>query len=156
MQENLGLIFCSILSILGCWVSFPSLRRCCSSRTFNLYSAELESGNALGACLQTPAPVLDKIPGPMGARFLSSIGLGCGTLIGRAQIFPVPVLDKNRSPSSGFSGGNPEPWKIDQTKRCLEGAQKLLRKLCSLVPFLPPVCLTRTLLQYQGLGHYIK
>ena len=38
-------------------------------------STELESGNALGAFLQTPAPVLDRISGPMGARFLSSTGL---------------------------------------------------------------------------------
>ena len=47
----------------------------------------MESGNATGAFLQTPAPVLDKISGPMGARFLSSAGLGSGNLIGRAQ-FP--------------------------------------------------------------------
>ena len=45
------------------------------------------TGNAIGAFLQTPAPVLDKISGPMGARFLSSTGLGSGNLIGRAQ-FP--------------------------------------------------------------------
>ena len=53
----------------------------------NLSSTELESGNAIGAFLQTPAPVLDKISGPMGARFLSSTGLGSGNLTGRAQ-FP--------------------------------------------------------------------
>ena len=34
----------------------------------------------------------------MGARFLSSTGLGSGNLIERAQFFPVPALDKNRSP----------------------------------------------------------
>ena len=34
-----------------------------------LSSTELQSGNAIGAFLQTPAPVLDKISGPMGARF---------------------------------------------------------------------------------------
>ena len=44
---------------------------------------------------QTPAPVLDKISGPMGARFLSSAGLGFGVLIGRAQFLPVPALNKN-------------------------------------------------------------
>ena len=33
----------------------------------NLSSTELESGNAIGAFLQTPDPVLDKISGPMGA-----------------------------------------------------------------------------------------
>ena len=57
-------------------------------------STELESGNAIGAFLQTPAPVLDKIPGPMGTRFLSSTWLGSGDLIGRAQFPPAPALDK--------------------------------------------------------------
>ena len=61
-------------------------------------STELESGNALGAFLQTPDPVMDKISEPMGARFLSSVGLGSGNLIGRAQFPPAPALDKNRSP----------------------------------------------------------
>ena len=64
----------------------------------NLSSTELESGNAIGAFLQAPAPVLDKISGPMGARFLSSTGLRSGNLIETAQFFPVPALDKNRSP----------------------------------------------------------
>ena len=53
----------------------------------------------IGAFLQTPAPVLDKISGPMGARFLSSTGLGSGNLIGRAQLPPAPALDKNWSPN---------------------------------------------------------
>ena len=44
------------------------------------------------------APVLDTISGPMGARFLSSTGLGFGTLTERTKVFPVPALDKNRSP----------------------------------------------------------
>ena len=35
----------------------------------------------------------------MGARFLSSTGLGSGNLIGRAEFPPAPALDKNRSPS---------------------------------------------------------
>ena len=48
--------------------------------------------------LQTPAPVLAKFSGRMDARFLSSVGQGFGTLIGRAQIFPAPALDKNQSP----------------------------------------------------------
>ena len=61
----------------------------------NLSSTELESGNATGAFLQTPAPVLDNISGPMGAILLSNTGLQFGTLIGRAQFHPVPVLDKN-------------------------------------------------------------
>ena len=42
----------------------------CSCSVFadrNLSSTELESGNAIGAFLQTPAPALDKISGPMGA-----------------------------------------------------------------------------------------
>ena len=34
----------------------------------------------MGALLQTPAPVLDQISGPMAARFLSSAGLGSGNL----------------------------------------------------------------------------
>ena len=65
---------------------------------WNLSNTELESGNALGAFLQTSAPVLDKNSGPMGAQFLSSTGLGFVNLIERAQIFPVPALDKNQSP----------------------------------------------------------
>ena len=36
----------------------------------------------------------------MGARFLSSTGLGSGNLIGRAQFPPAPALDKNWSPIS--------------------------------------------------------
>ena len=55
--------------------------------------------HALGAFLQTPAPVLDKNSGPMGAQFLSSTGLGFVNLIERAQLFPAPALDKNQSPS---------------------------------------------------------
>ena len=65
---------------------------------WNLSSAELESGNTIGAFLQTTAPVLDKICGPMGARFLSSTGLGSGNHTGWAQFPPAPALDKNRSP----------------------------------------------------------
>ena len=61
-------------------------------------SAELESGNAPGAFLQTPAPVLDKISGPMGARLLYSAGLQFANLIERAQLLPIPALDQNRSP----------------------------------------------------------
>ena len=37
----------------------------------------------------------------MGARFLSSTGLQSGKPIERAQFFPVPALDKNRSPIQG-------------------------------------------------------
>ena len=61
-------------------------------------STELESGKCHRSLPQTPAPVLNTISGPMGARFLSSIGLGFGSLIVRAQLFPAPALDKNRSP----------------------------------------------------------
>ena len=68
---------------------------------WNLSSTELEPGKAIGAFLQTPAPVLDKISGPMGAPFLSSTGLGSGNLIGWAQFPPAPALDKNRSPIFG-------------------------------------------------------
>ena len=73
---------------------------------WNLSSTELESGNAIEAFLQTPAPVLDKISGPMGARFLSSTGLESGNLIGRAQFPPATALDKNRSPISGVIRAN--------------------------------------------------
>ena len=59
---------------------------------------------------QTPALVLDKISGPMGARFLSSSGLGFGNLIGRAQFPPAPALDKNRSPIAA-KGKGPKPPK---------------------------------------------
>ena len=49
----------------------------------------MESGNALGAFPQTPAPVLDKISGPVGAGFLSSTGLRSGNLIEReSEILP--------------------------------------------------------------------
>ena len=43
---------------------------------------------------QNPTPILDKIPGPMDARFFASVGLGFGTRIGRTQLFPTPALDK--------------------------------------------------------------
>ena len=33
-------------------------------------------------------------PKSMGARFLSSIGLGLRNLVGRAQLLPVPALQK--------------------------------------------------------------
>ena len=39
-----------------------------------LCATELWSGNAWGAFLQTPAPVLNEISGPMGARFSSCTG----------------------------------------------------------------------------------
>ena len=58
----------------------------------------LESGYAPGA--------LDKIPGPMDARFLSSVGLGFGTRKGRTQLFPVPALDKYRFPTIRVNGVN--------------------------------------------------
>ena len=51
----------------------------------HLSSTELESGNAIGPFLQTPAAVPHKISGPMGAGVLSSTGLQFGTLIGRAR-----------------------------------------------------------------------
>ena len=66
---------------------------------WNVSSVVLESGNASGAFLQTPTPILDRIPGLMDARFLSSVGLGFGTRIGRTQLFPTPALDKNRFPN---------------------------------------------------------
>ena len=48
---------------------------------WNVSSVVPESGNASEAFLQTPTPILDKIPGPTDARFLSNVGLGFGTHI---------------------------------------------------------------------------
>ena len=62
--------------------------------------------NGSGPFFQTPTPILDKIPGPMDARFLSSVGLGFGTHIGRTQLFPTPALDKNRHPKLAKWRGN--------------------------------------------------
>ena len=55
-------------------------------------STELESGNALGAFLQTPAPVLDETSGPMDARFLSVLGWGLVPPHRRAHFSPVAAL----------------------------------------------------------------
>ena len=62
-------------------------------------STELEFGNAPERFLQTPTPTLNEISGPMGAQFLSSVGLGFGTLIGQAHLLPIPSLDKNQFPN---------------------------------------------------------
>ena len=48
----------------------------------------------IGAFLQTTAPVLDKIYGLMGGWFLSSTGLGSGTVIGGREFLSAPSLDK--------------------------------------------------------------
>ena len=45
----------------------------------NLSSTELESGNAIGAFLKTPAPALDKNYWAHGCTILSSTGLGLAT-----------------------------------------------------------------------------
>ena len=45
--------------------------------------------------LQNPAPILDKISGPMGVHILSSIALGFGTLTGKAHVLSIPALDTN-------------------------------------------------------------
>ena len=79
-----------------------------SEYRFSQSSTEPESGNVPGVVLQTPAPVLDKFSGPMGAGTLSSIGLGSGNLIGNADFLPVPALDKNRSPTF--------PWKAQSSQ----------------------------------------
>ena len=57
----------------------------------------------------------------MGAGFLSSTGLGFGTLIERAEYFPVPALDKNRTPGKSnkevrlfFLGVN-SIWRLPST-----------------------------------------
>ena len=61
----------------------------------DLSSAELESGNALGAFRQTRAPALDKISGPPGARFYPVLGWGLATSHRENAILPAPALDKN-------------------------------------------------------------
>ena len=69
-----------------CWRSLKAHPKCKQSVTdWNLSSTELEPGNPIRAFLQIPAPVLDKISGSMGSRFLSSTGLGFGTLIQRER-----------------------------------------------------------------------
>ena len=82
----------------------------------NLSSTELESGNALGAFLQTPALVLDIISGPKGAESLSSAGLGLDNLIERErereQFFPVPALDENQSPKTHGRFRTPTPQRV--------------------------------------------
>ena len=42
----------------------------------NLSSTELESGMSQNDFLQTPAPKLDRIPGPMGVQFYPVLGWG--------------------------------------------------------------------------------
>ena len=48
-----------------------------------------------GAFLQTPAPVLDKISGPKGARFLSNTGLGTAGLQKLKRCCPNPLPKKS-------------------------------------------------------------
>ena len=104
LQLRFGLVFfaCGGKSVWSCLLTIPPPGLEIGDWSFfadwNLSSTELESGNAIGAFLQTPAPVLDKIFGPMGAQILSSAGLGSGNLIERAQFPPAPALDKSRSP----------------------------------------------------------
>ena len=70
-------------------------------------------------------PVLDKISGPMGARFLSSTRLGFGNLTERAQFFPVPALDKNRSRNKrpGNRGLKKLSWFSDSSFQGYESPQ---------------------------------
>ena len=53
-------------------------------------------GNAPGTLLKIPAPVLDNISGPMGARLLSSTGLGIGILLSLrgSEFLPAPAGSK--------------------------------------------------------------
>ena len=67
----------------------------------HLSSTELESGNAPGAFLQTPSPILEN-SWTHGCKILFSTGLQLGTFIGTAQLLPAPALDKNWSPTSGI------------------------------------------------------
>ena len=53
-------------------------------------SVVLESGNASRAFLQTPTPILDKLPGPMDARFLSSVGRGLAPVQGEHNSSQYP------------------------------------------------------------------
>ena len=64
---------------------------------WNLSSRELESGNALRAFLQTSAPVLDKISGPMGVRFFSSTLSGPLNRL-NAILSLLHPLDRYRTP----------------------------------------------------------
>ena len=48
----------------------------------------------IGSFFQTTAPVLDKIYELMGGWFLSSTGLGSGTVIGGREFLSAPSLDK--------------------------------------------------------------
>ena len=68
----------------------------------------LEPGNASGAFLQTPTPILDKIPGLMDARFLSSVGLGFGIRIGRSTTLPN-TLTGQKLISHHLSGTEKQP-----------------------------------------------
>ena len=70
--------------------------------------------DAIGAFLQTPAPVLDKISGPMGARFLSSAGLRSGNLIGRAQFPPAPALEQKSFSQNIIALGRLATWNIEK------------------------------------------
>ena len=112
-----------------------------------MFSAELESGNAIGAFLQTPAAVLDKTSGSKGARLLSSTGLGCGNLIGRAQLFSAPALDRNRSPKSPILINTPGKSTCLVTGRALHrvikqkhqpNRQKMSKKCLKIVFAVPP------------------
>ena len=85
----------------------------------NLSSTGLESGNATGAFLQTPAPILQKYSGPIGAGILSSFGLQFGTLLDRAQFVLVVALDKNWSPISENIR-----WRMSRAKRKNPKAKK--------------------------------
>ena len=69
-------VYGSPVGRIGEWTKVPVLIVCVLFADWDSSSTELECGNAIWAFLQTPAPVLDKISGPMGARFLSSTGPG--------------------------------------------------------------------------------
>ena len=55
---------------------------------------------SLAVFLQTPGPMLDKTPGPMGANFSSSWGLTPAQ--GEHLLLPLPALDESRSPSCNY------------------------------------------------------
>ena len=62
-----------------------------------LIEYRMQSGDGSGAFLHIPAPLVDKIPGPVSARFSFSTGLQFGTLLGREELLPARALDKSRT-----------------------------------------------------------
>ena len=58
------------------------------SRRLKCIQCSVGAWKCLKSLPPDPTPILDKIPGPMDARFLSSVGLGFGIRIGRSTTLP--------------------------------------------------------------------